>query len=126
MKIKILVILSLMLAGCSSPPEPTPVEFEKANIAINGTMEVSVSKKIIPSSLSIGGWSHSFVYTKDLMPTIDNYYAIAHADSAEIIINDEKEYVLIENWLIEKGLVVKPTKRVNRNNLFPVINLNKE
>ncbi|ECN4023782.1 cag pathogenicity island Cag12 family protein, partial [Salmonella enterica subsp. enterica serovar Typhimurium] len=79
---KLVFLLISILAGCSSPPEPTPAQFEKANEVINPSLPyVPDFHGVIKSEVSGKGWVYEITSLSGVQartPTF--YYALAHAD----------------------------------------------
>lgn len=104
-KILCLTAAVALLAGCSSPPEPLPVEWDKASAAMNTDLSDWQPNNIIVPSLSINGhWSKKIANFKPsniFAPSV--WYAVAHSSKAVISAPDSKSYFVAKDWLRNGG-----------------------
>lgn len=102
---KIFLIAGLMLSGCSSPPEPTPIEFDKAKEIITPSLPYLPDfYGVIPSKTNGKGWEYSKVFThKEDFRTPEYYYAMAHADRIVVFTNDAGLWFQIRDSLKLQG-----------------------
>lgn len=103
---KLVLIVTLFLVGCSSPPKPTPVQFGKRGAQlVNPTLPlIKEYPGVIPSESNGEAWEYSKAFPLPLNLTApEAYYALAHAD--EIIIYTDNPYLWqkIRASLIQQG-----------------------
>ncbi|EQA6227966.1 cag pathogenicity island Cag12 family protein [Enterobacter ludwigii] len=94
-----------LLAGCSSPPEPLPVEWDKASTVINTDLSDWQPNKIIVPSLAVNGhWSKKIANFKPsniFTPAV--WYAVAHSSQAAVSAPDSQAYFTAKLWLRNGG-----------------------
>ncbi|EKT1335133.1 hypothetical protein QDW80_004295 [Salmonella enterica] len=96
----------LLLAGCSSPPEPVPVEWDKPPAQMNTTapQHIKEASKVIPASKVTERWSrHLIRFTPDTpyLPAV--YYTVAHSTTFIVFTPSGAEYFKAKDWLIHNG-----------------------
>lgn len=101
------VFMALVLAGCSSPPEPAQVEWSTSATAINEKVPQWQNNDIIvPSQNTTGQWSIIAPnFNLDEVQSTEIYYAIAHASRIVIKTSTNNQYLSIKNWLLKNGAV---------------------
>lgn len=100
------LITALLLAGCSSPPEPVPVEWDKLPAQMNTTPppQIKETNNVIKVSNVSERWSrHILQFTPNTpyQPTV--YYAVAHSTKFIVFASSGSEYFKAKNWLIHNG-----------------------
>ncbi|EOS8600450.1 cag pathogenicity island Cag12 family protein [Escherichia coli] len=102
---KLVFLLISILAGCSSPPVPTPAQFEKANEVINPSLPyVPDFHGVIKSEVSGKGWVYEITSLSGVQartPTF--YYALAHADRVVVTTHDAGLWFRIRDLLKMEG-----------------------
>ena len=101
----ILIIVVLALAGCSSPPEPTPVEFDKSNEVVTPSLPyVADFHGVIPSETNYVGWTYNKTFSKrEDFTTPEYYYALAHADRVTVYTSKAALWFQIRDGLKAQG-----------------------
>lgn len=104
-KILYLTALATLLIGCSSPPEPLPVEWDKPAAQINtGLPRWSPNNVIIPSPAVTGQWSqHIPHFNPDNIFTPAVWYAAAHSSEAIVSAPNSESYFMAKTWLRHGG-----------------------
>ncbi len=100
-----LIIVVLVLAGCSSPPEPTPVEFGKVNEIVTPSLPYMADfHGVIPSETNGLGWTFKRTFSKrEDFTTPEYYYALAHADRIVVFTSNAGLWFQIRDSLKEQG-----------------------
>jgi hypothetical protein len=100
------IIICSLLAACSSPPKPTPVELEKgAPIAVNAAIpRITPSTGVIASQAITGAWTYH-ITLRDLQQTPDPtaYYALAHSEVADVSAPSGAAWFEVRDWLLISG-----------------------
>ncbi|WGL93965.1 hypothetical protein [Arsenophonus nasoniae] len=106
----ILFITFMLLVGCSSPPQPTAIDFnvKKAEIINPILPEIKRFEGLIPSKNSGHPWKYT-VQRHHLMKfsSLNYQYALAHADGVIIEANSEKIFNRVKSALIKQGTVAR-------------------
>lgn len=99
------VFMALVLAGCSSPPEPAQVEWSTPATAINEKVPQWQNNHIIvPSQNTTGQWSIIAPnFNIDNIQSTEIYYAITHASRIVIKTPSNSQYLNIKIWLLKNG-----------------------
>lgn len=105
---KPLVALSalLVLAGCSSPPEPAAVEWDKPLSPTNGTLPLWQENAVVtPSPVVSGQWSRVIMDFQDdgRVWTPDVWYAVAHSPRVAVSAPDATAFFAAKAWLRQHG-----------------------
>ncbi len=100
-----LIIVVLALAGCSSPPEPTPVEFGKVNEIVTPSLPYMADfHGVIPSETNGLGWTFSRTFlTREDFTTPEYYYALAHADRVIVYTSKADLWFQVRDGLKAQG-----------------------
>ncbi|WP_072051756.1 cag pathogenicity island Cag12 family protein [Raoultella terrigena] len=112
-----LAAAAVLLSGCSSPPEPLPVEWNKTATVMNTDLnEWQPNNSIIPSPAVNGHWSKkiaNFNTSNIFTPAI--WYAVAHSSKAVISSPDSQGYFSAKAWLRNGGYkgLIKYTSKIN-------------
>lgn len=103
---RIFIITVLMLSGCSSPPEPTPVEFDKADEVITPSLPYLADfHGIIPSETNSKGWVYSKTFSQqEDFTTPEYYYALAHADRIVVFTDNAGNWFRFRDGLKRQGV----------------------
>lgn len=104
----IIVILTIvfLLLGCSSPPPPTPVEWDKSQQMLNGSMPVwSENSLIVPADSVSGHWLKVLTDFQGDAGSYDIsvYYAIAHSPEIVVRSSDSGAFFRAKDWLRKNG-----------------------
>lgn len=100
-----LAAAAVLLAGCSSPPEPAAVAWEKPAVPVTTTLpQWEPNAVIIPSPVTTGRWSQ---YLGHFEPggiySAAQWYAVAHASQAIVSAPDSQRYFDAKAWLRAGG-----------------------
>lgn len=94
------------VAGCSSPPKPTPMDFDQPPVVVNTSLpRQTVTNEVIKSAQSNGPWSltqNDFLGDQRSYNT-DFYYALAHADLIELDTHNLTNAERTRQWLLQHG-----------------------
>ena len=104
-KILCFATLAALLAGCSSPPEPAPVEWDKPAVQLNTDLpKWEPNGAVIPSPVITGHWSqHIASFNPNNIFTPAVWYAVAHSSQAAISAPDSASYFTAKSWLRAGG-----------------------
>lgn len=105
MKLVKLILVSGLLAGCSSPPSPTPVDWDKTPTAMNGTLPEWKENYVVNPAPNVDGkWSRVIkAFSDDKIYGVDVYYAVVHSSSIDIVTNDTDSFFKAKSWLRNFG-----------------------
>lgn len=100
-----LATAAALLAGCSSPPEPAPVNWEALPVPVTRTLpQWEPNSVIIPSQVTQGRWSAYVArFTPGGVYSAAQWYAVAHAAQAVVSAPDSAGYFAAKNWLRQGG-----------------------
>jgi|AGFS01.1.fsa_nt_gi hypothetical protein len=100
-----LMAAAVLLAGCSSPPEPAPVNWEQPAQAVTTTLpQWEPNAVIVPSPVTQGHWSAYLArFTPGGEYTAAQWYAVAHAAQAVVSAPDGAAYFAAKSWLRQGG-----------------------
>ncbi len=93
-----------VLSGCSSPPEPAQLEWDKPGSSVNTTIpQWSENSLFLPSDKIDGHWSTTIIFNPDTAYPPHIWYAVAH--SALVMVNapDGQHYFYAKHWLRKHG-----------------------
>ena len=88
-KLKV-IMLAAIVTGCSSPPPPVPVEWDKAAAPLNTSLpQWSDNNVIVPSPTVNGKWTSSISAQSfyDTIWTPAVFYAVAHSTRIVVLHN---------------------------------------
>ncbi|EGZ3995986.1 Cag pathogenicity island protein Cag12 [Salmonella enterica subsp. enterica serovar Wichita] len=101
-----LLLFVVILAGCSSPPEPTPVEWDKTPAIKMNTQSPrwKENNTVVPAKDVTERWSrHLIRFTPDTpyLPAV--YYTVTHSTTFIVFASSGAEYFKAKDWLIHNG-----------------------
>lgn len=106
MKVINMLLFSLVLSGCSSPPPPVPVEWDKPGQSVNtGLLQWRDNLVIIPSTVVKDTWLltiHSQNFN-EIRWTTAVFYAVAHSARVVVSTPSGAEFFTAKNWLRRYG-----------------------
>ncbi|EEB2532074.1 Cag pathogenicity island protein Cag12 [Salmonella enterica] len=104
--VKHTIFITSLLCGCSSPPPPVPVEWDKPSTSVNITMpQWDDNNIIIPSREVNGKWSAVIRATNfdDTLWTPAVFYAAAHSPRIVISTPSGDNFFKAKSWLRQHG-----------------------
>ncbi|ENP7393691.1 Cag pathogenicity island protein Cag12 [Salmonella enterica] len=100
------IMLTVIVTGCSSPPPPVPVEWDKAAEPLNTSLpQWSDNNVIVPSPGVNGKWTSS-VSAQNFYDTLWSpavYYAIVHSTRIVVAAQSGTDFFNAKNWLRHNG-----------------------
>ncbi|UMX84516.1 cag pathogenicity island Cag12 family protein [Klebsiella pneumoniae] len=104
-KLKV-IMLAAIVTGCSSPPPPVPVEWDKAAEPLNTSLpQWSDNNVIVPSPTVNGKWTSSIsaqsFYDTIWTPTV--FYAVAIQHELSSLHNPALISLMPKTWLRQNG-----------------------
>lgn len=103
---KLILLTSLFIAACSSPPEPPKVDWNAKPEVMNGqSIDWQANQGVIKSDKVTGRWSQVLRgFTPENRLYNDAvFYAVAHSDRIVIETSDNSAYFPAKAWLREHG-----------------------
>ena len=100
------IVLVLLLAGCSSPPPPIPVEWEKPAAPMNGTLPQWSDNNVTVTAPAVSGRWSTVLYAfngSETVYTPEVYYAVAHSPRIVVATPDGASFFTAKNWLRKHG-----------------------
>ncbi|EPC9116193.1 cag pathogenicity island Cag12 family protein [Escherichia coli] len=102
----LVTVLVTLITGCSSPPPPVPVEWNKKPVSLNEKFpEWNPNRLIIKSPVINDKWTLSIssqdFNKEDWMPSV--FYAIAHSTQITVATKSGADYFSAKNWLYHHG-----------------------
>jgi len=98
------IIPVLLIGGCSSPPEPTPVEWEEPPAQMNSAFPHWAENDVIVPAPASGHWSHSITgFTPSYVYPPETFYAVAHASQIVVTTSSGQQFFQAKNWLRKHG-----------------------
>lgn len=106
MKMIRIALLAAIATGCSSPPPPVPVEWDKPAEQLNASLPLwNDDNVVVPSPAVNGTWSSS-VSTQNFDDTVWSpavFYAIAHSTHIVVSAQSGADFFNAKNWLRQNG-----------------------
>ncbi|WP_282677413.1 cag pathogenicity island Cag12 family protein [Serratia marcescens] len=105
MKMVMMLVCLSVVAGCSSPPPPTPVDWDKTPTAMNGTLpEWRENYVVNPAPHVDGKWSRVIrSFSTDTPYGVDVYYAVVHSSFVMVTANNADDFFNAKSWLRTHG-----------------------
>ncbi|ECZ5471009.1 conjugal transfer protein [Salmonella enterica subsp. enterica serovar Oslo] len=103
---KILMVSIILLAACSSPPEPPQVDWKKKPETINSEMmNYKSTYSVIKSDNVNGKWSKEIRNFKPENRLYDDavFYAVTHSDRIVVSTSSADGFWIAKDWLIKNG-----------------------
>ncbi|MCQ3210285.1 cag pathogenicity island Cag12 family protein [Salmonella enterica] len=100
-----LTAIVVLLAGCSSPPEPAAVDWSQPAQPVTTTRPVwEPNRLIVASPVTEGHWSQVLARFEPggIYPAAQ-WYAVAHASRAVVNAPDGQRFFAAKTWLREGG-----------------------
>lgn len=100
------IILAAIVTGCSSPPPPVPVEWDKAAAPLNTRLPQWRDKNVIVPSPTVNGkWTSSVSAQSfhDTTWTPAVFYAVAHSTRIVVSAQPRTDFFNARNWLRQNG-----------------------
>ena len=104
-KLKV-IMLAAIVTGCSSPPPPVPVEWDKAADPLNTSLpQWSDNNVIVPSPTVNGKWTSSISAQSfyDTIWTPAVFYAVAQSTRIVVTAQSGTDFFNAKNWLRQNG-----------------------
>ncbi|EAO3022190.1 hypothetical protein GQU05_004503 [Salmonella enterica] len=101
-----LLLFVVILAGCSSPPEPTPVEWDKTPATKMNTQSPhwKENNTVVPAKDVTERWSRHLVnFDAETPYTSDIFYTVTHSTTFIVFAPSGAEYFKAKDWLIHNG-----------------------
>ncbi|WP_437749961.1 hypothetical protein ACRYSL_22580 (plasmid) [Enterobacter mori] len=100
-----LTVAAVLLAACSSPPEPAAVDWEQPAATVTTTLpQWEPNTVIIPSPVTEGSWSQYLGHFEaGGIYSATQWYAVAHASQAVVSAPDSQRYFEAKAWLRAGG-----------------------
>lgn len=97
--------IALLLAGCSSPPEPPAVNWKQSGEDLNTAIPAwHESTGVVHAPVVTGHWLHTFTYTgSEQAMTPGGWFAIAHSTAITIESPDSATFFAAKIWLQQHG-----------------------
>lgn len=105
-RFNLIPLVGLLLAGCSSPPEPAAVEWDKPTTAVNAAFpDWHENNVVVPSRVISGQWARKLT---DWQGDAQNYpadvwYAVAHSTRIVVVSPAAAEFFSARDWLTRHG-----------------------
>ncbi|EEE2004512.1 hypothetical protein CI266_004946 [Salmonella enterica subsp. enterica serovar Kotte] len=103
---KTLLIAAFLLAGCSSPPEPTPVEWDDTPPQQMNTQSPhwKENNTVVPAKDVTEHWSRQISRFNPAIPYVpDVFYTVTHSVKFVVFASNGTEYFKAKDWLIKNG-----------------------
>ncbi|HIB1616934.1 TPA: cag pathogenicity island Cag12 family protein [Salmonella enterica subsp. enterica serovar Muenchen] len=100
------ILLAAIVTGCSSPPPPVPVEWNKAPEPLNTTLPQWRDNNVIVPSPGVNGKWTSLVSAQNFYDTLWSpavYYAVAHSTRIVVAAQSGADFFNAKNWLRHNG-----------------------
>lgn len=121
---KILMVSIILLAACSSPPEPLQVDWKKKPETINSEMiDYKSTYSVIKSDKVNGKWSKEIRNFKPENRLYDDavFYAVTHSDKIVVSTSSADGFWIAKDWLRKNGatcvIEYQPLKTWLNNNV---------
>lgn len=104
-KLKI-IMLTAIVTGCSSPPPPVPVEWDKAANPLNTSLPQWSDNSVIIHSPTVNDkWALSISAQsfQDTTWTPAVFYAVAHSTRIVVTTQSTTDFFDTKNWLLQNG-----------------------
>ncbi|ECC9721816.1 TPA: cag pathogenicity island Cag12 family protein [Salmonella enterica subsp. enterica serovar Java] len=100
-----LAALAALLAGCSSPPEPRPVEWDQPAEQINNNFpQWTENNLVIPAAVVSGHWSYYIAnFSPENIYSTEVWYAVAHSSEVTVSAWNGENYFIARDWLRKHG-----------------------
>ncbi|HBN6694871.1 TPA: hypothetical protein LZQ48_004013 [Escherichia coli] len=105
MQHKSLILAMFLLTGCSSPPEPTPVEWENPPQKMNTqSPHWKENNTVVPTKDVTEHWSRQISRFNPTTPYVpDVFYTVTHSVKFVVFASNGTEYFKAKDWLIKHG-----------------------
>lgn len=100
------MVVTLLVCGCSSPPKPTPVEWDKTpgKVINSGLPEWQENQVVVPSPDVQGHWSYTVQnFDAEREYPLSFYFAVAHSPQITVMAPDATAYFATTAWLRQHG-----------------------
>ncbi|ASG76450.1 Cag pathogenicity island protein Cag12 [Salmonella enterica subsp. diarizonae] len=104
-KIKAIMLVAIV-TGCSSPPPPVPVDWDKAAEPLNTRLPQWSDNNVIVPSQTVNGKCISSISAQSFHDTIWSpavFYAVAHSTRIVVTAQSGTDFFNAKNWLRHNG-----------------------
>ncbi|EAY7303712.1 hypothetical protein AB295_22215 [Salmonella enterica] len=100
-----ITVLTVLVAGCSSPPEPLPLEWDKPAQQVNTRLpRWEPDNTVIASPVVTGHWSYIISnFDKNYNYPVYIWFMVAHSSHFVISASDAQSYFETKEWLRTNG-----------------------
>ncbi|EDX0372073.1 Cag pathogenicity island protein Cag12 [Salmonella enterica] len=100
------IILAAIVTGCSSPPSPVPVDWDKIAEPLNTRLPQWSDNNVIAPSPTVNGKWTSSISAQSFHDTIWSpsvFYTVAHSTRIVVTAQSGADFFNAKNWLCQNG-----------------------